>query len=172
MTHHDWNTDRTPSGPPRTAPVRTGRNALGLPLLALVGLALLGVPRVILHDLDLIHEGTFVNLLLVVVPVLVWIAVAVARDVPRPFLTLLLLGACYGVLLALVHQLLWGLALPGGTPSLGGNLAGLDPTLQAILMRTAAAISSLFTGLVVGVLAGLVAEAVRAVAGAAGRGGR
>src|SRR5690625_7970466 len=48
---------------------------LGLPLWTLAILALLGVPRVVLHDLGVIHEGTAPNLLLVVAPPLVWIAV-------------------------------------------------------------------------------------------------
>src|SRR5690625_1553289 len=86
---------------------------LGLPLWTLAILALLGVPRVVLHDLGVIHEGTAPNLLLVVAPPLVWIAVVLAARVRRPFLTLLVTGALYGVLLGLVHQLRWGTAFPG-----------------------------------------------------------
>ena len=143
---------------------------LGLPLWALAVLALLGVPRVVLHDLGIIHEGTASNLLLVVVPPLVWIVVALAARVPRPFLTLLATGAFYGVLLGGVHQLLWGAAFPGGAPTLGGNLANIDPTLQAVIVRAAAALSSLLTGVVVGALTGLLAEAVRALTRAVGTG--
>src|SRR5699024_935889 len=72
---------------------------LGLPLWTLAILALLGVPRVVLHDLGVIHEGTAPNLLLVVAPPLVWIAVVLAARVRRPVLTLLVTGALYGVLL-------------------------------------------------------------------------
>lgn len=143
---------------------------LGLPLWALCTMALLGVPRVILHDLGVIGEGTAPNLLLVVVPPLVWIVVVVVARAPRPLLTLLVTGALYGVLLALVHQLLWGAAFPGGAPALGGNLADLDPRLQAVIVRGAAALSSVLTGVVVGALTGLLAEAVRAVTRAAGTG--
>src|SRR5690625_6799813 len=57
---------------------------LGLPLWTLAILALLGVPRVVLHDLGVIHEGTAPNLLLVVAPPLVWIAVVLAARVRRP----------------------------------------------------------------------------------------
>lgn len=143
---------------------------LGVPLWTLATLALLGVPRVVLHDLGVIHEGTAPNLLLVVAPPLVWIVVALAAGVPRPFLTLLLTGALYGVLLGAVHQLLWGAAFPEGAPALGGNLSDLDPTLQALIVRTAAALSSVLTGVVVGALTGLLAEAIRAVIRAVGTG--
>ena len=143
---------------------------LGLPLWTLAILALLGVPRVVLHDLGVIHEGTAPNLLLVVAPPLVWIAVVLAARVRRPFLTLLVTGALYGVLMGLVHQLLWGTAFPGGAPALGGNLTDLDPALHAVIVRVAAALSSVLTGVVVGALAGLLAEAVRAVTRAAGAG--
>lgn len=165
---------RTDLPTPRTdrAIPQTRSGAVGLSLWALIALALLGVPRVILHDLDLIHEGTAPNLLLVVVPPLVWILVAVVARVRRPVLTLLVVGLFYGVLLALTHQLLWGAAYPGGGPSLGGNLADLDPTLQAIIMRSAAALSGVLTGVVVGALAGLVAEAVRAMVRAVSAGRR
>src|SRR5699024_4018238 len=129
---------------------------LGLPLWTLAILALLGVPRVVLHDLGVIHEGTAPNLLLVVAPPLVWIAVVLAARVRRPFLTLLVTGALYGVLLGLAHQLLWGTAFPGGAP--------------ALLVPVAAARCSVRTGVVVGALAGLLAEAVRAVTRAAGAG--
>ncbi len=135
------------------------RRTLGLPFIALCGLALLGLPRVILHDLDLVHEGTLVNLLLVVVPLVVWISVVVARRVPNPFLTLLVVGLLYGVLLALTHQLLWGAAFEE-PPALGGNLSDLAPGNQTMIIRIFATISSLFTGAIVGAVSGLIAWAL------------
>ncbi|MGP9539335.1 hypothetical protein ACT3SP_15105 [Brachybacterium sp. AOP43-C2-M15] len=138
--------------PPLAAPPSTP-----LAPAALVGLALLGVPRVILHDLGVLHEGTAVNDVFVVVPPLVWISVVLARRVPRPFLTLLCVGVLYGVLLALTHQLLWSTAFAGAPPALGGNLADLDPTVQAIVVRSFAALSSLVTGTGVGAVCGLLA---------------
>ena len=69
-----------------------------LPVLAMLGLALLGVPRVILHDLDLLREGTAVNLALVAVPLLVWIAVVLLCRVDRPFTTLLMVGLLHGAM--------------------------------------------------------------------------
>ncbi|MFB9854085.1 hypothetical protein ACFFMR_27285 [Micromonospora andamanensis] len=140
----------------------SARPALGLPLLTLLGLALLGLPRVVLHDLDLVHERTFVNLLLVVVPPIVWITVALVKRVPNPFLTLLVVGLLYGVLLAVTHQLLWQVAFDE-QPILGGNLADLAPGTQEVIVRFFAAISSLFTGVIVGVVSGVIAWALSRV---------
>jgi hypothetical protein len=142
----------TGSSPPVQA-----RRKLGLPVVATIGLALLGVPRVVLHDLAVIHEGTAVNALLVFAPPLVWIGVVLWKRVPNPFLTLLVVGAWYGLFLAVTHQLLWDVVWGDDPPTLGGNLQNLEPTAQSLIMRGFAAVSSLFTGLMVGVVTGLVA---------------
>ena len=133
---------------------------LGLPWLALAGLALLAVPRVILHDLDIVQEGDVVNLLLVFVPPLIWIVVVILARVPKPFLTLLAVGALYGVFLALGHQVLWEQSM-GDAPGLGGNLEGrLSPGVEEFVIRMFATVGSLFTGLLVGAVSGLVAWGV------------
>ena len=133
------------------------RPATGLSFPVLLLLALIAVPRVVLHDLGLIREGTFVNALFVFVPPLVWIAVVLWRRVPNPFLTLLVVGLLYGVALMLGHQLLWTVAHEGDPPTLGGNLADLSPVVQQVIIRVFAALSSLVTGTVVGAACGLVA---------------
>ncbi len=149
--------------PDRSTPPRTdrtsGRADLGLPFLAVVALALLAAPRVVLHDLGIIQEGTFVNSLFVFVPPLVWIGVVLWRRVPNPFLTLLVVGALYGVLLLLGHQILWNTAWEGNPPTLGGNLSDLAPGVQEGIMRGFAGLSSLVTGVLVGAVSGLVAWA-------------
>ncbi|WP_433701056.1 hypothetical protein [Nocardiopsis sp. CA-288880] len=139
------------------------RSTLGLPLVAVIGLALLAAPRVVLHDLGLIQEGTFVNALFVFVPLVVWIAAAVLARVPNPFLTLLVVGAFYGVFLALGHQLLWNVAWEGDPPALGGNLADLPPLAHAVVIRGFAVVGSLVTGVVVGAVTGLVARGLAAL---------
>ncbi|WP_049572799.1 hypothetical protein [Nonomuraea sp. SBT364] len=128
---------------------------LGLPLIAVVGLAALGVPRVVAHDLRLV--GPSVNALLVFVPIAVWLAVVLWKRVPNAFVTLLAVGAAYGVLLGLTHQVLWAESFGGDPPSLGGNLAGgLSPAVEALLLRAFAFGSSLMTGLAVGAAVGAV----------------
>lgn len=144
-----------------TATEKTSHRRLGLPLLGILGLALLAVPRVVLHDVGLTDEGTLVNALLVWIPPIVWIVVVVLLRVPTPFLALLAVGVLYGIFLAAGHQLLWNQAFPGGGPELGGNLAGLDPSVQGIIIRGFSTISSVVTGTLVGVLCGLVATGLR-----------
>jgi hypothetical protein len=148
------------------------RSRFGLPLAALAALALLAVPRVVLHDLGIVTEDQLVNLLLVFVPLVVWIGGVLAARVPNPFLTLTVIGLCYGVLLAGVHQLLWMQAFADVQPRLGGNLSHLDPAVQTLLMRTAAVISSLFTGTIVGAGCGVVAWVISTVSGRFGVGAR
>ena len=128
-----------------------------LPVLALIALALLGIPRVVLHDLDLLHEGTAVNLVFVAVPLLVWVALVLAYRVTRPFTTLLLVGLLHGAMLAVTHQLLWNAAFDGAPPQLGGNLADLDPTAQAIILRLTSVPSGLVTGALLGAITGAAA---------------
>ena len=146
-----------------SSPEAAHQRPLGLPILAIGGLALLGVPRVVLHDMGLIEEGTFINSLFVFVPVVIWVAVTVLMRLRRPFLTLLVVSVTYGVFLALVHQIFWGAAFPGGTPELGGNLAGLDPMAQSVIVRFFSVITSLVTGALVGVVTGLIAAGLSAL---------
>ncbi|WP_258132353.1 hypothetical protein [Microbacterium sp. MYb62] len=110
-----------------------------------------------LHDLGLVQERTVVNAVLVFVPPLIWIGVVLVFRVRAPFLTLLVVGAFYGVFLALGHQLLWDIAWGDSPPRLGGNLAGLDTTAQSLILRFFAVVSSLFTGVIVGAITGLLA---------------
>jgi hypothetical protein len=159
MTLHDPPHLSAPATPDRAST----RHRLGLPIVAVIGLALLAAPRVILHDLDILHEGTAINAMFVFLPPVVWIIVALAARVPNPFLTILAIGVCYGLFLALGHQLLWGIAFADDLPQLGGNLGGLDPSLQSVIFRSIAFVSSIVTGAVVGAIAGLVAWVLNAL---------
>jgi hypothetical protein len=124
----------------------------------MVGLASLAAPRVVLHDLGVITEGSFVNALLVFGPPVIWILVAVCARVPKPFLTVLAIGAIYGVFLAVGHQVFWTTVWADDPPQLGGNLAGqFSPPVESVILRTFAVFSSLFTGALVGAISGLVA---------------
>ena len=142
-----------------TAIPRTRSNSLGLPVLALLGLAALGVPRIILHDLHLIEEGSPVTWILSLLPVAVWITVVVLKRVPHPFLTVLDIGVLYGVMLVITHQLLWETAFAGRTISLG------DGPISTLVPRIAAIPSGLFTGAAVGAIGGLIAAGVGALTG-------
>ena len=132
------------------------RSRLGLPLLAIVALALLAAPRVILHDLGIIQEGTAINALFVFLPPLLWLVLVLAARVPNVFLTIFAIGLCYAVFLAVGHQITWSVVVADDPPRLGGNLAALDPTIQAVIFRGFAVVSSLVTGAVVGAITGAV----------------
>lgn len=139
--------------PPVPAP--PARRPLGLPFLVLVGLAALGVPRAILHDLHLIDPSGPLTWLLALGPVAVWVWVAVAKRVPHPFLTVLVIGALLGAMLVVTHQLLWEQAYTGDLPALGrGPLATTIP-------RIAAVFSGLFTGALIGSVGGLIAWGIQ-----------
>lgn len=159
----DPNVEVMNPNPTLPSSVTSSRFRLGLPFLAVVGLALLAVPRVVLHDLRIVTEAQPLNLLLVFVPLVVWIAVVLATRVPNPFLTLTVVGVCYGVLLVVVHQLLWTSAFAGALPQLGGNLTSLDPATSQLVVRLASVVSSLFTGTIVGAVCGVVATAIAAI---------
>lgn len=147
---HSSDGHRTPtetSRPPRR---------LGLPVWAIIALALLAAPRVVLHDLGIISEGTGINALFVVVPLLVWVLVTLWARVPNAFLTLLAVGIIYGLVLAVGHQLFWTAQFDGALPRLGGRFAGLDPGLSSLIVRVFAIGSSLLTGTIVGAVVGLL----------------
>ena len=124
--------------------------ALGFSWPALVGLAALAVPRVVLHDLRVIEEGTFVNGLFVFVPLACWIAAVLWRRPPHPFRTVVVIGAIYGVFLAAGHMLFWDTAFDGGP------FEDVDSSQEAAL-RGQVVVTSVLTGTAVGVITGAVA---------------
>jgi hypothetical protein len=134
------------------------RRKLGLSVPVIILLAAMAAIRVPLHDLGIVPEGSVVSWLLVFVPLAIWLFVVLRRKVHNPFLALTAVGLAYGVMLALIHQLLWVAAYDGSPPSLGSNLEGmLSPRLEAIVFRTSALFSSLVTGTVLGAIVGAIA---------------
>ncbi|MGH1564659.1 hypothetical protein [Mumia sp. DW29H23] len=141
-------------------PPRENRPRLGLPLWALLLLAALALPRVVVHDLG-IDVGGLVTALLALVPPAVWVVVALRARVPSPVTTLVVVGALYGIGLGLGHNLMWDSVFED-EPQLSGSLDGeLPAAAEEILMRSATFGSSVFTGAVVGLVAGLVASGIR-----------
>src|SRR5215203_3701420 len=134
------------------------RRKLGLSVPVIILLAAMAAIRVPLHDLGIVPEGSVVSWLLVFVPLAIWLFVVLRRKVHNPFLALTAVGLTYGVMLAVIHQLLWVAAFDGSPPSLGGNLEGaLAPGLEALIVRGFAFLSSLVTGTFVGAVVGVVA---------------
>jgi hypothetical protein len=142
----------------------TMHRKLGLPVSAIILLAAIAAIRVPFHDLGVVPEGSVVAGLLVFVPLAIWLGVVLWRRVPSPFLALTAVGLAYGVMLAVIHQLLWTAAFDGSPPRLGGNLEGvLDPGLEAIVFRISAFFSSLVTGTVLGAIVGAIAWMIERV---------
>jgi hypothetical protein len=133
------------------------RHRLGLPAWAIVALAALSVPRVFAHDLGL-DRGPL-PALLTLGPAVVWVAVVLWARVPSPVMTLLVVGAIYGVALGVVHNLLWDEVFGPTGPELGT----LDADTAEPFLRVATLISSIFTGVMVGVVSGLVAGGLRSL---------
>jgi hypothetical protein len=122
-----------------------------------VALALLGAPRVVLHDLGLGTHGPLAGLL-AIGPFAVWIFVTLRARCPRPLVTLLAIGVLYGCILAIGHHLF----MDDITPRFGGTLEGrLSPGVEAAFLRTALTVSSIFTGAAVGLVCGLFAVMLR-----------
>lgn len=132
----------------------------GMSLWSLFVLSLLGIPRVIAHDLRWIEPQDIANLLLVFVPPVIWLAVVIWKHAESAFSALLIIGLFYGVGLAVAHQLMWGIAFDT-PPTLGGNLANLPPALHTLIARVFAFISSLLTGAAIGVGLGIVGKVIQ-----------
>ncbi|MGJ3509639.1 hypothetical protein [Enemella sp. A6] len=144
---------------PRPNTMSARRNRLGLPIVALIGLAAVGVIRVVLHDLHVIEEGSGITWILAIGPVALWVAVAVIKKVPSPFLTVLVIGVIFGVMLVTTHQVLWDFAYRGNPPSLG------DGPGARVIPRIAAIPSGLFVGALIGAIGGMVAWGIQAISG-------
>ncbi len=126
------------------------KTSLSLPFI--IFLALLGVPRIIGHDLGLLQEGNLLNALFVFVPFIVWMLVLLIKKVNNPIKTGILIGLVYGIFLTIIHQLLGG--LEGIT--LGGNLSHLSGTVQQIIIRSFSTISSMVVGTGIGLVIGCI----------------
>jgi hypothetical protein len=121
-------------------------------------LAIVAVPRVVFHDLHLLAVDSTMYQVLTLVPWLVWLVAAVFVRTKRPFYDFFLVGVVFGCMLALTHQILWDASWGDDVPRLGGNLEGtLAPWAEIAVLRAAAVISSLLTGVMAGVGLGFVA---------------
>jgi sulfite exporter TauE/SafE len=136
---------------------------LGLPIWALASLSLLGLPRVVLHDLDLVPSQAAAGLL-AIVPALIWIGTVVWAQARAPLAALLVVGIGYGVILAICHNLFFDRVFAADPPALAGNLQGRFPAgVEEAMLRVAMSISSVFTGAAVGLICGLIAMGILAL---------
>jgi hypothetical protein len=136
----------------------TKRMNTSLPILLIIVLAALAVPRAVLHDLHAIPLDSPIYTVLAIVPFAIWALFALLGKSKRPIYDFLVLGIIFGLMLAITHQLTWDASWGGNLPHLHGNLEGkLNPVVESLLLRTAAFISSLLTGVVFGGIVALIA---------------
>lgn len=126
-------------------------------MLALVGLAAIGLPRVILHDLHIIDSAHPLSWILTLGAVAVWVAVTVARKAPRPFLTVLTIGVIFGIMLVITHQILWGYLYADNPEFLNND------GIAGNVSRLAVIPGGLFAGAALGAVGGLIAWGIRTV---------
>lgn len=123
----------------------------GMKIIEIVILALLGLPRIVLHDLSIIEEGSLVNSILVFGPVVIWFLYILVRNQEVPVWSIFILSCFYGLILALTHQILWDESFPDGV-KLGGNLSHISIEVSTVIARFLALMSSLTTGLVLALI--------------------
>jgi len=131
-----------------------------LPFNIIFILAALAVPRVIIHDLHLADLNSVPYKALATVPYLIWLAVAIGHKSGTPLKDFLMIGGTFGALLAATHQLLWDSAIKTADIDMS---VSLDPSAEQLVLRTAAIISSLLTGLIIGGFFGCIAWLANAI---------
>lgn len=148
------------STPPADQNATSSWLRLGLSWPAVVGLAALGAPRVVLHDFGALDGGFgLASLLLTVGPLAVWVLVLTWRQARPLVRTGAAIGGVFGIMLVAIHQILWSEAYDSDPPRLGGNLAGkFDEGTEEAIFRAASVPSGLAVGLALGALAGFVAR--------------
>lgn len=129
-----------------------------IPLWILVLLALISVPRVIVHDLDILPLDSVLYQFMAIIPLAIYLGLAILRHNKRPIYDFLVLGLFYGVFLATIHLVLWDASWGNNPPTLGDKLEGvLDPAAEIALFKAAVLHSSIVTGIVLGGVFGLIA---------------
>lgn len=129
-----------------------------LPFILIVILAALAIPRVVVHDLHTLPLDTAGYKILAIVPFAIWGLFAIFGKSKRPIYDFLVLGAIFGLMLAVTHQITWDESWGNNPPRLGGNIESkLDPAVESILLRSTTFISSLLTGIISGGLAAVIA---------------
>jgi hypothetical protein len=125
----------------------TSKLPLGLSWTAIIFLAALAIPKVVVQDFRLAENQPYLNALLSLGPGIIWVVYLLRKKVPHTFNTMLAIGLAYGVMLGLVHQLAWN--------SIWGD--SQIQALASIAPRFSSLISSIVTGLVIGAVLGAAA---------------
>ena len=131
-----------------------------MPVWLLLTLVAIGLPRTVLADLDIVEpESGLLYYFLALGPFAVWLAVAIFRRTSRPIMDFTVLGAAYGLSLAVVHHVLWnadagyGNRPPASAVEFAGNFGA---GLQEIALHG----YTVMLGMVIGIVSGLAAALI------------
>jgi hypothetical protein len=113
-----------------------------MPLVLLAVLAAMVIPRVVVHDIQLLPVESTLYLALVAVPYLVYLAVALLRKNKRPFYDFIVLGILIGLITGVTRLI---------------PLNGGEDIANSLLMS----IRSLVNGLIIGLIFGSIACTVQ-----------
>jgi hypothetical protein len=125
----------------------TSKLPLGLTWTAVITLALLGIPRVVVQDFRLIENQPYLNALLSLAPGAIWVYYLLHKKIAHTLNTMLAVGLAYGAMAGIVHQLAWS--------GLWGDAQ--TSVFASIIPRFYNLISSLVSGLVIGATLGVAA---------------
>ncbi|WP_162463223.1 hypothetical protein [Paenibacillus psychroresistens] len=128
-----------------------------MPLVLLVVLAAIGIPQVVVKDLQLFSFESILYKALTIGPFLVYLAIALFRKNKRPFYDFIVLGALLGLFVAVTHQI----TMDKNVPELKGYLKDFfSPAVEEISIRIVIFVRILVTRLIAGAVFGLIASAV------------
>lgn len=158
---------------------RSGVLGTTMPAGLLLLLIAVGLPRTILADLGLVApESGPLYYAIALTPFGIWLLVAAIRPTPTPWRDHLLVGACYGLSLMIMHELSWLAGLPARQRPPDGAVTLADrlgPPLREVLLHGSMLAVAMMIGLGVGLVAGLtaaVAGRIRAASRPRSRPGR
>lgn len=121
----------------------------------IIPLAALAIVRTLMHVYRAYESAPRAEGAVWIVTLVIWVAVVVAKKVPKPFLTLLLTGGLSGLFSAAIQQLFWTRFWMTVQ-----NFDTLAVDVFSPLVRTIAVGSSLVAGLLWGAATGLLAAAI------------
>ncbi|MFC3255820.1 hypothetical protein ACFOLF_31295 [Paenibacillus sepulcri] len=128
-----------------------------MPLVLLMVLAAIAIPRVVIEDLQLLSLESPLYKALSAGPFVIYLGIALLRKNKRPFYDFIVLGTLLGLFVAVTHQI----TMDNNLPELKGNLKDFfSPAGEEIVIRFVIFIRILAVRFMGGVIIGLIAIAV------------
>lgn len=136
------------------------RKKHNIPMLSLLGLALLGVPHKVLEVFEVLEMGSTLNFIVLLIAPILWV-ILVRKKAKDPLFLLLTIGGIYGLLSGVIAVFEW---INFEAPlDLGRSNWSFDDLLTAIeyyLTPGARFIGQILLGIFIGFIAGLAARMI------------